>query len=497
VFWVVVFALVFSWEGNVTAAYGAGRSLVVDLASEPATLDPGLQYNTDSYTVYRNIFDNLLHRDPDTQEIIPWVAVSWEQKDPTTWAFTVRDGVKFHNGETLTAEDVAFSINRILDKSFRSPQYSNYNQIQSCEADGKVVTIKTEGPSPTLLAQLVLLSIVPKKYVEEQGNEKFNLNPIGSGPYQFVNWQKGNEVNLAVNGEHWKGRAQIENVVFRFVPNPASRVADLQSGQADIVLNLNADDIEVLKNNEDLQVLSAPTERVAYLAFNCLGDSPTKSLNVRKAIAYGIDYQAIVDSLLRGYGNVVKEVLTPLSFGYDDTVEGFHYDPERARQLLKEEGLEKISVTFITSPAYDQRVVQAVQGDLGKIGIDVTINMVDQPTYLKTVQDPAHAWGGIRFGIWSSGTMDAHGTILPLFRTGTIWSSFSNPDFDAAVDAAAKTTDKDVRLAEYKKAFRVLQEAVPGIGLWQTYRLCAASKRLEWRLDAQESFFIQDIKWID
>ncbi|MDR1977159.1 MAG: ABC transporter substrate-binding protein [Synergistaceae bacterium] len=486
------------FAGSSTPALGTEHVLAIDLATESATLDPGLQYNTDSYTVYRNIFDNLLHRDPQTLEIIPWVAESWEQKDELTWAFKIRGDIKFHNGESLKASDVAFSINRILDKSFRSPQYSNYSQITSCEAEDDIVTIKTEAPSPTLLAQLVNLSVVPEKYVLEQGNEKFNLNPVGSGPYKFVNWQKGSQIELTANDEHWKGKPQIVGAVFRFVPNAASRIADLQSGLADVILNLNADNVEALKSDGALQVLSSPTERVAFLLFNCLRDSsPTKAVNVRKAIAYAIDREAIVTSLLRGYGNLVKEVLTPLSFGYDDTVEGFSYDPEKAKQLLKEAGLENVSITFISSPAYDQRVVQAVQGDLAKVGIGVKINIVEQAIYLKTVQDPAQEWGDIRFGIWSSGTMDAHGTLVPLFHTGTLWSSFSNSNLDAALDAAAKITDKEVRLREYKKAFQILQEEVPAIGLWQNYTLSAASKQLEWQPNAQESFFIQDMKWKD
>jgi peptide/nickel transport system substrate-binding protein len=492
-----IFFGMFLWAGEGTPVLGAGHTLVVDLATEPATLDPGLQYNTDSYTVYRNIFDNLLRRDPKTLEIIPWVAESWEQENELTWAFKIRQGLKFHNGESLKASDVVFSINRIRDKSFRSPQYSNYSQITSCEVKDDIVAIKTEAPSPTLLAQLVNLSVVPEKYVREQGNEHFNLNPVGSGPYKFVSWQKGNQIDLVANDAHWKGKPQIEGVTFRFVPNAASRVADLQSGLADIILNLNADNIEPLRSDDSLQILSSPTERVAFLRFNCLGDSPTKSLNLRRAIAYAIDKEAMITSLLRGYGNMVNQLLTPLSFGYDKSIQGFSYDPEKAKQLLKEAGLENVNITFASSPAYDQRVVQAVQGDLKKVGIEVSIKILDQPTYLKTIQDPAHDWGEISFGIWSSGTMDAHGTLLPLFRTDSIWSSFSNAEFDAAVDTAAKTTDKATRLQEYKKALQIIQEEVPAIGLWQNYTLSAASKQLEWQPNAQESFFIQDMKWKD
>lgn len=357
--------------------------LVVDLANEPATLDPGLQYNTDSYTVYRNIFDNLLRRDSKTLEIQPWVAESWKQENENTWTFAIRSDIKFQNGAPLTAQDVAFSIRRILDKDFKSPQYANYSQITEVNASGNVVTITTDGPSPSLLAQLVNLSIVPEKYVKESGNENFNLHPIGSGAYKFSDWQKGVEINLETNPDYWQGKPSISGVRFRFVSNPASRIADLQSGQADIALALNADDIEVLKSNNDLQTLSVATERVAYLALNCLGDSPTKSVNVRQAIAYGINYESIISSLLKGYGKPVKEVLTPLSFGYDDTVEGYTYNPEKAKQLLKDAGLEKITIEFPTSPAYDQRIIQAIQGDLSKVGIDVKIVNSDQATYLK------------------------------------------------------------------------------------------------------------------
>ncbi|SFL60469.1 peptide/nickel transport system substrate-binding protein [Paenibacillus sp. 1_12] len=479
-----------------TTTQKESRKLVVDLANESSNLDPGLQYNFDSYSVYRNIFDNLIHRDPKTNKFVPWVAESWKQDSPTTWTFKIRGDIKFHNGDALTAEDVAFSIQRILDKDFRSPQYANFNMISSAKAEGSDLKITTDQPSPTLLTQLVNLSIVPQKYVKEKGNDQFNLNPVGSGAYQFESWAKGTQITLKANASYWGGKPEIPSVEYRFVSNPASRVADLQSGKADFVSAVSPDDVDNIKSKPELQVFSTPTERVAYLAFNMVGDTPTKSSQVNQAIAYGINYDSLITSLLHGYGKPVTQVLTPLSFGYDTSIPGYSYNPEKAKALLKEAGhANGITLDFATSPSFDQRIVQAVQGDLDKIGVKVNIVSTDQATYLKKVQDPARKWGSIRMGIWSCSCMDADGTILPLFRTGTIWSSYTNPAFDQAVDAARTTTDEAVRTSNYKKALNVLQNDVPGIGLYQAYALYGASKQLQWQPDPQENFFVKDMKW--
>lgn len=479
-------------------AANQNQTLVVDLGNESANLDPGLNYNFDSYAVYRNIFDNLLNRDAETGEIKPWVAESWEQVSETEWLFKIREGITFHNGDALTAEDVAFSIERILDSTFKSAQFANFNMIASAEADDNEVKITTTSPSPTLLTQLVNLGIVPKNYVNEVGNEQFNLNPIGSGAYKFDSWAKGTSIKLVANENYWNGKPSIAAVEYRFVSNLASRIADIQSGKAHVATGVSADQVDVIENDKKLKLLSTPTERIAMLAFNMIADTPTKNSKVNQAIAYAIDYEAIIDSLLNGYGNPVTQVLTPISFGYDKTVEGYYYDPEKSKELLKEAGYENgFTLEFATSPSMDQRVVQAVQADLAKVGIEVDINLTDHPTYLQKIQDSERKWGSIRMGIWSCSCMDADGTILPLFKTGTVWSSYSNSSFDELVDAARATTDEAVRLENYSKAFQILQEDAPGIGLYQAFALYGVANNLEWKPDPQENFFVRDMKWVE
>ncbi|UOF88989.1 ABC transporter substrate-binding protein [Fodinisporobacter ferrooxydans] len=494
------FLLVSLVSGCGTSATSGSQStnvptLVVDEANDPSTLDPGLQYNLESYTVYRNIFDNLLHRDPVSLKIVPWVAESWKQDSPTTWTFTIRNDITFQNGDKLTADDVAFSLQRILDPSLHSPQNANFSVVKSVASSGNTVTITTAKPAPTLLSELTTLSIVPKKYIQQHGNEYFNLHPIGSGPYELDKWEKGNQVVLKANTNYWKGQSEIKQVVFRSVPNDASRVADLQSGKADIAFPISPDDVQTIKGSSNLQVLSAPTERVAYLAFNVLGNTPVKSALLRRAIAYGINYPSLMSSLEHGYAQPVKEVLTPVAFGYDKNVPGFEYNPSRAKELVQQAGYSNgVTLTFATSPSYDQRIIQAIQGDLSQIGIKVNIVSTDQATYLKKIQNSSHNWGDIRMGTWSCSCMDADGTIYPLFHTGSIWSSYSNKSFDSLVDDARTNTDTNQRMKDYNQAFTILQNDVPGIGLWQMDSLYGASKRIQWKPDAQENFFVQDIK---
>lgn len=232
------------------------------------------------------------------------------------------------------------------------------------------------------------------------------MKPIGSGAYLFDSWAKGTNITLKANEEYWDGKPEVAAVEFRFVPDRASRVADLLSGKADFVAGVSPDDVESIQSNSNLQIISTPTERIAFLAFNMVDDTPTKSTAVNQAIAHGINYDSIIESLLQGYGERVTQVLTPLSFGYDPSISGFDYDPEKAKELLKEAGYDNgITVDLPTSPSFDQRVVQAIQGDLDKIGIKVNIVSTDHATFLKkfrtlpangaasaTAFGPAAAW---------------------------------------------------------------------------------------------------------
>ena len=477
------------------SAYAAGKeSLAVGINGDPASLDPHVQWDTDSYTVYRNIFDNLLTRN-DAGKIVPQVAKSWKYASDTEIEFTLRDDIKFHDGSPLKPEDVVFSVKRIIDPAFKSPQLSQFNAIVDAKVSGpSTVKLVTSSPYPALLAQLVKLSIVPEASVKKLGDVEFNQKPLGSGPFRFVSWQRGVRVQLDANASYWRGKPGFEHVEFRGVPDRATRAADLKTGKADIITGLQPDDTLPIKGEANLKILSVPTERIGYLFINALW-GPTADVRVRQAIAYGIDRKTIIEALLSGYGKMVNIVLTPANFGYVEGFEGYPFNPAKAKALIKEAGKENAELTFITSPVYDQRVVQAIQQMLGEVGLKVNISSTDQPTFLKRRQGNPDEAGNMSTGNWSCACQDADGVIYPLFRSGSIWSKYSNPDFDAAVDAARSTLDEAKRLADYKKAFQLLERDVPGIGLYQNEAIYAARKELVWQPTPNESFFVFDMKW--
>jgi len=469
-------------------------TLVIDTANYPSTLDPGKQYDADTYAVYRNIFDQLLRRDPRTQALKPWIATSWKQTDATTWRFAIRPGVKFSDGSPLTAADAAFSINRILDKKFASQQFANFSMISKATTDGADLVVHTAQPAPTLLTYLTTLSVVPEHYVRQVGDEKFAAKPIGSGPYVFGSATAGSEVTVKANPLWWGPRTSVRAAVFRAVPNVASRVVDLQSRKADLATTLTPDAADQVERDPKLAVLSTPTERIAYLAFNTIKGGPATDPRVRRAIAAAIDYTALIKNLQRGYARPTNSLLTPLAFGYDKALPDDRYAPATARRLIAQAGATGKTVVMDTSPSFNPQLVQAIQADLAAVGLKVNIRSTDQPTYLKKVQDPGHNWGSLRFGRWSCSCLDADGVIYPLFHTGGIWSSYANPAFDRLVEQARRVIDPKRRTTLYNQAFQVLARDLPGLGLFQDYAIYGANSRVRWTPDAQESFYLDTMK---
>lgn len=465
-----------------------GQSLTVDIPNFPATFDPAMQYDESSYVVYRNIYDQLLRRDAATLEPVPWIATEWENTDDETWVFQIREGVTFSDGTDLTADDVAFSIERILDPETASPQFANFSAIESATADSDTqLTITTDGPSPTLLSYLTTLSVVPS----EAGD--LNAEPVGSGAYVLDSQTSGSDVSLVRNEEYWGDEPAIDEVTFRAVPDASSRVSDLQSGTADLILGVTPDQATQLEGAADVQVLSAPTERIANLVLNVVGDTPTQNADLRRAIALAVNYDAIIDDLQGGYAQPIGTVLTPLAFGYPDDLPNYTYDPDEAARLVEESGADDLSLTFPTSPSFSSQIVQAVQSDLEAVGFDVTVENSDHATFLQKVQDPARDWGSVRFGSWSCGCLDADGVLNPLFHEGTVWSSYANPDFDALVDEANSTLDEGARQEAYAQAIDILNEDVAGIGLFQVEAIYAANSGLSWQPDATQSLYVDQM----
>ena len=470
------------------------HTLVVDLAAAPSNLDPGLQYNLESYWVYRNIFDQLLTDNPNTGTIEPDVATSWSNPSPTTWVFTIRSGIRFSNGQPLTAADVAYSLDRIISPSFDSPQAPNFSEVKSVTASNNQVTITTGQPDPVLLGNLTTLSVVPKSYILSHGNAYFNLHPVGSGPYQLSNWVQGSTVTLVRNPHYWGKTPVFPAVEFRAVPSEATRVSDLQSGVADIAFPINPDQGTTIQSNSSLQLLTTPTDRVAYLAFNT-DQAPTNNLLVREAITHALNIPLMIKTIEQGYGHQVNTTLTPIGFGYDTSIPNYTYNPGLAKRLLQEAHYAGTPMVFATSPSYPTTVIQAVQQELSAVGIPVKIVSTTQATYLQKVQSPTHSWGNLRMGAWQGTWPDASTYLYPMFYSSSIWSSWANSQFDTAITSAQSTLNQSARQTDINQALKILHAQAPAMGLWQEYDLYGANKNLVWHPNPLENFFVAQMGW--
>ncbi len=475
-------------------AHADQTNFVVDLPTDPASLDPHLQWDPDSYAVYRNIFDNLVTRDL-AGTIVPQVATAWRYEDDTHIVFTIRDDISFQDGSKLTPDDVAFSVKRITDPAFRSPQLSQFDQITNAEVTGPhEVRLTTKTAYPVLLAQLTKLSIVPKAIVEREG-AAFNQAPVGSGPYKFVSRTQGVRVVLEANDAYWRGKPPFPHVEMHPVGDESTRIADVRTGRADIARILSTDNADQLRNDSALNVLWTPSERVTLFMLNTL-DGPTKDARVREAIAHAIDRDTIVEALLKGYAKPVNEPLTPASFGYDPTIPAYGYDPDRARALLKAAGVAPgTKVSLLTSPVFDQRVVQALQQMVSDVGLNAELTTVDLATYLKLRQGRPDEAGDVSYFRWSCGCQDADGTLFPLFHSSSQWAKYHDPAVDQALEAGRNTLDEAKRRAAYHDALTAIHADIAVVPLFQDVAMYAARKPVQFQPTASESFSLFSMRW--
>lgn len=478
-----------------TLAIAAKDKLTINLVGEPATVDPHKHWNHDSYAVYRNIFDNLLTRNT-AGDIVPQSARSWKKLSDSEIEFTIRDDIVFHDGTKLTPADVAFSVKRITDKEFKSPQLGQFNKIIDAKVTGDhTLVLITDGPYPPLLAQLVKLSIVPEAYVTRVGDEQFNRNPIGSGPYKFSEWQRGVKIVLEANSDYWRGTPSFATVEFQAVKDGATRIANLNTGSADIIVAVSPDQAPEIKAANGIKVLSSPTERVGYMMMNTQF-GPLADVRVRKAIAHGLDRQLIIDALLGGYGDVVSQLLTPAHFGWVDGIPTLPYDPDKARALLKEANYNSDDVLVLnTSTRFSQQLNQAVQQQLAEIGVTMKIEVSDHPTYLSRRTARPEGFGGFAIGRWSCACQDADGVLYAMFHSSSKWSKYNNAEMDALLEAARSTLDETVRMENYKKIHEHIYQNVPSIPVYQVTSIYGAQDSLNWTPTANESMFVMDMSW--
>lgn len=489
--------------GGLAWAQGDAPSTVtIALTDDPPSGDPHKTRGANGGHLLFNLYDGLVALSGDMMEINPALATSWEKLDDLSWRFTLREGVRFHNGEPFTAAAVKYSIERLLDPN--AVRFNtDYQQLGEVEVvDDYTVIIHTKYPDPNFLPKMASLHMVPPEYTSSISEEQFSANPVGTGPYRFVSWTLGQQLVLEANDDYWGGRPSVDRLVFRPIPESSTRLAELQAGTVDIIVGLNYDAIPLVTADPDLRVEANTGRRTVFMHMDLfVGIEPLHDPRVRQAMSYAIDRQLLIDSVLNGYGTPLATIFRPDMAGYSPDFEPYPYDPERARQLLAEAGYpDGFEVRFMTSDGIINKgveVAEALGAMLGEVGIRTVI----LPVALQVMRDmyignPDPAGGNVEplfMFNYGAPTPDATSPLRALIGTGGIETFMYDPEFDDLIDQYASEMDVERRNAIAYRIQEKLYNELPLIALYLQLDTYGVNERLDWKARKDEYVLGKDI----
>ncbi len=484
------------------AAQDQRPDVVVAVNGLYRSIEPIDGNSTNAQRIMNSIYDPIITRnyqeDPEGGQLRPSLTSEWEQVDELTWRFKIREGVKFHNGETMTAEDVAFTLSaeRIWGENALVPAGTRYTESFASVAaiDDATVEVKTTIPDPNLPYRFVtpLGFVVPKAAYVEQGVEKFGQLPIGTGPYRVVEFDPASHVKLEAFDEYWGGTPPLKTIEFRIVPEFSARLAGMVSGEFDIMVNTPVDEIETVQRHDNLTYVSRPGDSYVLLAYNTLelpefGPNPLADVNVRYAMTAAIDREALTASL---WGDAS---MAPAPFNFPDSPAYYDpaikpligYDPEAAKAYLEQSSYDggeiQVNVVRGAYPNFDL-AVEYIAEQWRNLGLNVKLNIVD--SWPLALQHPFEV-----LNMSMSTTFD--GT-----PTRSIWG-FWGPDSARATREADRSwappaefvelgkqylsePDVEKKVALFRQMVDIWEKEQPALMLWRSVVDWVVSDKYEW-----------------
>lgn len=433
----------------------------------------------------------------------PFLAETHEYVDPTTLHLTIRDGVQFHNGDPLTVDDVVFTLQRVSGPDTESDHAPYTGSVAEVSAvDERTVEIKFSEHDATFLGRLALIPIVPKKVVEELGDEEFNANPMGTGPYQFVNWEAGQRVTYEAFPNYWRDQPKIKTLHFRGIPEDATRIAELQTGTLAIATNVPTQLIPELEESDNVQIAAVNSLRAFFVVLNS-HQPPFDDVRARQAVNYAIDRELLIDGILDGHARPISQPFGPEVFGFNPELENYYtYDPDKAKSLLAEAGVEDGTEINIFGPSgrylKDVEVIQNVAAQLEEIGFKVNQNVMEFQAYFDTYATQLNP--ELHMGLFSNAnnTGDAdYNLSLNLHSEGRA-IYWSDPEVDAAIDEARSILETDEREQAYHELMQKIVEAAPWLFLYTLEDVYGVSSKLQgWTPRADEMIYLYEASLSD
>ena len=476
---------------------GAGTAkdtLVIAQGADAKSLDPHASNDNPSSNIRVQIYDRLMDLDENGVPQ-PMLAESWERPDDKTIIFHLRKGVKFHNGDEMKASDVKFSLERALASPEVSHILAGINSVEVI--DDYTVKVTTEKPMAAILNNLshITIAILSERATKEAG-DKFGQNPVGSGPYKFVSWQSGDRVTLEAFPEYWQGEAPVKNVVYRNIVEETNRTIGLETGELDIIYDIQGLDKNKLRDDERFVLIEGPQVSMTYLGFN-MKKAPYDNPKVREAISYAIDQKPIIDTVFLGAGEAANSIIGPNVWGYYD-VEKYTQDIEKAKALLAEAGYPdgfKAKIWVNDNPVRRDTAV-ILQDQLKQIGIDLAIETVEWGAFLDGTARGDHEMYLLG---WGTVTRDPDYGMYELISTSTMGAAgnrsfYSNPTVDKLLEEGKTELDPEKRKAIYKEIQEIIRKDIPMYMILYPTQAVATQKNIKgFKLGTMNSYEIYEV----
>lgn len=473
---ILCFLILSLWIGGYTLQVKAD-TIRVAIGIEPDTLDPCQQATTAIAMMVSHVNETLVHITPEGV-LEPLLARDWSISECNKeYIFYLREDILFTDGSPLNAEAVKFSLDRIIDPTISTPNIGFYGPLERVEVmDEYTVKVIFKRPfAPALMgfAWATAAIISPKSY-KEAGIERFSRHPVGTGPFKMEAWKPGERVVMVRNEEYWRENAGLGRIEWIIVPEAGTRSAMVLAGDVHIAYQPPTPDIPRLEATSGLKVISEPSTRIMFVALNTT-EEPFNNHQVRQAVNYAVNTEMIVERILMGAGTPSDSPLPHMFFGYE-SVGTYHYDPDKARDLLREAGYgDGFEVTFIHPTGryiLDAEIGEIIQSFLAEVGIVANLSTMDWPTYVGTMLQPAdeiqHQMNMLGWGNLS----DAHHTLYSMFHssqsppTSVNTSFYNNPKVDDLIDRGSQLLDIEERRLLYREAQEIIWEDAPWLFLY-------------------------------
>ncbi len=482
--------------------------LVVGQIAEPQALDPHAVTAVNDFRILMNLYDGLVRYAPGTLEVEPSLATEWEiSEDGTVYTFSLREGVSFHDGAAFDAEAVVWNFERMLDEEHPLhaetgpfPLAFFFDAIETVEAvDTHTVRFTLNEPYAPFLSNLAYPTglIVSPAAVQEHRDE-FGRNPAGTGPFIFDEWRSNERVTVVANPDYWDGAPELEAVVFRPITDANTRVAEMLSGGIDLMVEVPPTAVAQFQTDE-YRVIEQAGPHVWFLILNAK-EGPFADKRVRQAANYAIDKRALTEDILEGTAEIAAGPIPPaFGWAYNEELEPYPHDPERARELIAEAGAEGAELTFYVTEGGSGMLDPipmgtAIQADLAAVGFEVNIETYEWNTFLGEVNPGLEGKADMAQMSWMTNDPDT----LPFLALRTeAWPEhggfnsgyYSNPEVDALLERARVETDQDERARLYKEMQVIVQDDAPWVFVANWVQNAVTSDRVG-NFDLEPSFFL-------